>query len=337
MSLQPSVSATLGNLRYDSHAARCTASLGLLPRGSSAEIRLPAGVRFEAAPGDSATLDIDGGEGPKTVLTGKVRTIRRTLDAIVVIVTDAAADLASLRPAITFEKQAAPQIIRKLAADVAVTPGIIAFALDLPAYVAHPGRTASEHIAELARLGGAIAMTGGDGRLNVLPRPAAQATAALKYGREIVRYDVRKEAVVNGSRFAIGFGPAGSASAPNALRHSLKSLPADASDGGAGVRRYPTPALRTPVAAKSASDSLQALAAAQSERLTARGFLLAALRPGDVIEVQDLPGGLSPGPWMLVRVEHTLDGGAGSTSLEATTAATDSLLGDLLGAIGGLL
>ena len=337
MTLQPSVSATLGNLRYDTHAVRCTASLGLFPRGSTAEIHLPFGVRFEAAPGDEATLDINGGEGAKTILTGKVRTVRRTLDAIVVTVTDAAGALGSFRPAATFEKQSASQIIKKLASDVAVTPGSIDVALDLAAYVAHPGRTASEHIADLARLGNAIAMTGTDGRLNVVPRPSGQPTAALKYGREIISYDVSKEAVVNGSRFVIGFGPAGSTSAVDALRPSVESLPSDASDGGAGVRRYPTPVLRTPSEARAGSKALQASAAAQSERLIASGFLLAALRPGDVIEVQELPAGLSAGPWMLVRVNHTIERGAGSTHLEATTAATSSLLGNVLGAIGGLL
>jgi hypothetical protein len=337
MTLHPSVSATLGNLRYDSHAMRCTATLGLLPRGSSAEITLPPAVRFEAAPGDDATLDVDGGEGSSTILTGKVRSVRRTLEAIVVTVADAAGDLASFRPSATYEKQKAAQIVRALAGEVAISPGSIDIDLDLPAYVAHPGRTASEHIAELARLGGGFAHTGGDGKLNVVKRPSGQATAALKYGREIVSYDVSKAAVVNGQRFAIGFGPAGSGSAIDALRHSLEGLPADAAEGGAGVHRSPTPVLRTPAAAQTASESLQAAAAAHSERLVARGFLLAALRPGDVIEVQELPSGLSGGPWLLTRVEHTIEDGAGATALEATTADTGSLLGDLLGAIGGLL
>lgn len=337
MTLQPAVSATLGNLRYDTHAVRCSASLGLLPRGSSAEIRLPASVRFEAVPGDEATLDVDGGEGSNTILTGRVRTIRRTLDTVIVTVADAAGDLAALRPSATFEKQGAAQIVKKLASDAAVTPGTIDLDLDLPAYVAHPGRTAAEHVADLARLGGAIAMTDGDGRLNVVARPSGQPTIALKYGRELVSYDVTGRAIVNGNRIAVGFGPAGSASAPDALRPSIDSLPADAPEGGAGVRRHPTPVLRTPGSARDASAALQAVAAAHTQRLNAAGFLMAALRPGDVIEVQDLPDGLSGGPWMLVRVDHLVERGAGSTRLEATTADTGSLLGELLGAIGGLL
>jgi hypothetical protein len=337
MSLRPSVAATLGNLRYDTQVVRCRASLALLPRGSSAEIELPGSVRFEAAAGDDASLEMDGGEGTATILTGKVHSIRRNLDSIAVTIADAAGDLAALHPSVTYGKQGASQVIRSLASDANVSAGAVDIDLDLPFYVAHPARTASEHIAELARLGGAIAFTDGDGRLQVRARPSGQASAALKYGREIARYDVRSAQVVNGSRFAIGFGPAGSASAPDALRHSLGFLPSSAADGGPGVHRYPIAALRIPGAASNASTALQTAAAAQSKRLVARCFLLAALRAGDVIEVQELPDGLFGGPWLLARVEHELVGGTGATTLEAEIASAGSLLGDLLGALGGLL
>ncbi len=50
--------------------------------------------------------------------------------------------------------------------------------------------------------------------------------------------------------------------------------------------------------------------------------------------MQDLPDGLSSGPWTLTRVLHRLDAGrGGSTTLEARAAGG----GGLLSAIGGLL
>jgi hypothetical protein len=337
VSLRPALSATLGNLRYDTHATSCEAWLAPLPRGCSAEVRLPARARFEAGPGDEASLEADGGEGAGPILTGTVRAVRRDLDAIAVTIADAAADLAAYRPSSTFERQGAARIVRTLAADIGIVPGDVDLDLDLAAYVAHPGRTAAEHVADLARLAGALALTDGAGRLAVRPRPSGPATAALRYGREITGYEVRREPVVNGQRFAIGSGPAGSTSAPDALRHTVGVLPAGAEEGGPGVRRYPAPALRTPAAAAAASTALQTAAAARSERLIARCFLLPALRPGDVIEVQDLPGGLAGGPWLLTRVHHRVEAGAGTTTLEAETAGAGSLLGQLLGAIGGLL
>jgi hypothetical protein len=338
MSLQPALSVTIGNLRYDTHAVHCNAILGLLPRGSSADIRLPGHVRFEASPGDDAILNIDGGEGSNAILTGRVRSVRRTLDQIRVTVADAAADLAALRPSETFEKQGGAQIIKKLASDANVTAGNVSLDLDLPSYVAHPGRTASEHVAELARMGGAIARTDSEGSLNVAARPSGQPSSALKFGREIITCEVRKQKVVNGQRFAIGFGPAGSGSAPNALRHSTAALPGSAPDGGPDVRRHPTPAIRVPGAATSASTALQTGAAARTETLVATCFLLSGLRVGEVIEIQDLPDGLSEGPWLLTRVEHRFrPGGASSTKLEAETAGASALIGSLIGAIGGLL
>jgi hypothetical protein len=341
VSLTPTVSATLGNLRYDAQAIACSACLDLLPRGSSARLTLPGSVRFEAAPGDEASLQLDGGEGANAVLGGQVRRVRRDVTTIEVELGDAGAALSAYRPACSFEKQSAAQIIRKLAADVSLRPGTLDLDLDLPAYIAHPGRNAAEHVAELARLAGAFAATGDDGSLEVRAMPEGPADSALRFGREILQYTVSDEAVANGQTFAIGAGPAGSASAPDALRPATGFLPASAGEGGPGVIRLPTPVLRTPAAAAGASDAFSRSASARGKRLAAVCFLLPALRPGQVIEVQDLPEPLAGGPWFVTRVEHRVEHGAGQTRLEAHSVATSSLLGALLGAasaaIGSLL
>jgi len=339
MSLTPALSATFGNLRYDTQAVACSACLDLLPRGSSFRLLLPAGVRFEAVAGDDAELTLDGGEGAATVLRGTVRHVRRTVDGIEVEAADAGAALAAYRPSASFDKPTAAQVIRKLAADSAVDIGRIEVDLDLPAYIAHPGRQAAEHVAALALLGGAYACTGDDGRLQVLPLPEGPADSALRYGRELLHYEVAVENPPSPQRWAIGAGPAGSASAPDALRPTPDALPASAAAGGPGVWRQPTPLLRTARAADTASQALSS--AASATRLVAEGFLMPALRPGQVIEVQDLPDGLSGGPWFLTRVEHELHQGQGRTRLEARSAAPPTGLGGLLGAaaaaIGGLL
>jgi hypothetical protein len=140
----------------------------------------------------------------------------------------------------------------------------------------------------------------------------------------------------------MGFGPAGSGGADDALRPSTDAIPGSAADGGVGVWRVPSPVLRVPSAATTASGALQSVAAAQAERLTACCFLLPALRPGSVIEVQELPEDLSTGPWLVTRVEHNFQRGYGTTRFWGETATTgSSLLGGLAGAaagaVGGLL
>jgi hypothetical protein len=82
MSLAPSLSVTLGNLRYDTHALDVQACLEWLPRGNSVHVSLPASVRFEAAAGDDASMEIDGGEGAQKLFTGKVRAVRRDFRSI---------------------------------------------------------------------------------------------------------------------------------------------------------------------------------------------------------------------------------------------------------------
>jgi len=339
MSLAPSISITLGTLRYDTHTARLTVCLAMLPRGGSAEITLPAGVRFEAIPGDDAKIDVDGGEGSKTVLSGKVRSVRRTVDRIQVFAGDAGADLADYRPSSTYEGQDAASVIRKLASDVNAQTARVDVDLELAAYCAHPSRTAAEHIAQLAFAGGAIAFTDADGKLNVKARPEGQATAALKFGREFTHYLAGPAKAVNPRRFAIGFGPAGSGGSPDALRPSVDILPDSAPDGGAGVRRIPSPFLRVPSAATKASNAMQSAAAARTNTLIAHCFLLPALRPGDVVEVQELPDGLDAGPWLITEVRHRYENGRGETRLTAEVAGAEggSLLGALAGAVGSLL
>ena len=279
MSLAPALSMTLGNLRYDTHAAGASICLAMLPRGNSADMALPSTVRFEASIGDKAVVSLDGGEGAQTVLTGKVHAIRREFEFIRVIMSDIG-DLAGYRPSATLEGQDAQSVVNKLASDVSLSTNDVDIDLDLAVYVAHPGRTAAEHIAKLAELSGGIAYSDGDGSLNVKQKPSGPADSALKYGREVISYQTRSAGALSAQRFAMGFGPAGSGGADDALRPSVDAIPGSASDGGAGVWRVPTPVLRVPSAATTASGALQGIAAAQAERVTAHCFLLPAAAAG---------------------------------------------------------
>jgi hypothetical protein len=329
----------LGNLQYDTHVVRCEATLGLLPAVNSARVTFPQAVEVEASAGDPASLYLDGGEGAATVLTGSMLGVARSFTGTTAVLGDAGAALAALRPAVTYERQQAADVIRALCGDAGADAGSLDAALDLPAYVAHQGRTAAEHAATLAGWAGSLAAVDGEGRLQVAARPAAP-ELALRYGREFIDYRVYEVAAPTASRVLVGAGPAGSGSAPNALQETVDPLPAGAPKAGAGALWRATPALRTPSAATMAGTAADTAAAAASRRLVARCWLLPALRPGVAVEVQDLPGGLGGGSWLVTRVRHevTPDTG-GSTVVEAVAggAGLSSLLGTALGALGGLL
>ena len=181
-------------------------------------------------------VSLDGGEGAQTVLTGKVHSVRREFEFIRVIVTDVG-DLAGYRPSATLEGQDAQAVVNKLASDVSISTGNVDIDLDLAVYVAHPGRTAAEHIAKLAELAGGIAYSDGDGSLNVKQKPSGPADSALKYGREVISYETRSAARSVRSALPWDLGPAGSGGADDALRPSVDAIPGSAADGGAGVWR----------------------------------------------------------------------------------------------------
>jgi hypothetical protein len=298
-------------------------------------------VRLDAVPDDDGVLELDGGEGAETVITGKVRSLRRGLLATEVTVGDAGVELARLRPGVTYEKQSAREVIRGLAGNAAVAVDTIDLDLPLAAYVAHQYRSAAEHIAYLARLGGGMAGVNGDGKLHVMTWPEGQPELALRYGREIIAYDIREHPGPAAQRLMIGHGAAGSADAPEALRPSLAPLPSDAPAAGQEAIWRPAALLRTPKAATTASTAADVVAGAEAKRLRASCFLLPRLRPGTVLEVHDVPHNLSKGPWLVTRVTHRLQPGHGGITTFAGVSGQGGGVSDLLaaalGAVGSVL
>ncbi len=337
MSLAPAARLELGGLAYDSHLSAVRVTLAPLPGVSSFRATLPASVELDAAVGDPVTLELNGGEGAETVVTGTLRALRRSHRGVEAIGADGSADLAAYRPAVTFERQKVGDIIGTLASEVGVEIGSVDIGLRIAAYVADQARTAAEHAAYLARLGGCMLVTGGDGALNAVERSNDEPDTALRHSRELTAYEVSDWKPPAGEVVAVGSGPAGSADAPDALRPTADRLPSNAPAPGAGAAWEAHAVLRTPGATSDASAALTAEASAGATRLRARGFLLAALRPGAVVEVQDLPEPFSGGPWAIERVRHELPGdGPGETIFEGVSAGTGGA-GGLLALIGSLL
>lgn len=339
MSLSPLATVILGNQQFDAHAIDVSVTLETLPGVNRCRVAFPKDTPIEAQLGDSASVQLDGGEGDRTVLTGKVRKIRRDLTLTTVTLADAGTDLSSLRPATTYEQTSAADVANALAGDAGVSVGTVEMNLPLAAYVAHQGRTAAEHIAHLARLAGSLAVVDEQDQLQVLIRPGEQPEVGLLYGREIIDYEMRNSMAPESQRVAIGSGPAGSAHSPDALRHTLDMLPGGAPSPGNSAVWKPAAILRTPDTALTATQAATVGANAEASRFSARCFLLPRLRPGMVLEVQQLSDGLTGGPWTLTRVCHWLRPGMkAQTFIEGRSAGSgQALLGAALSAVGGLL
>lgn len=338
--LAAKASVTLGNERFDTHVERLEVTLTTLPGVSSFRAFFPATLPIAAAAGDDASLALDGGEGSELVLTGTVRAIRRGLRRTEVIAADPAAALARFRPAKTYRNQDANAVIRALASDADVDVSATEVELPLAAYVSQQGRTAAEHIAGLAALTGALARCNAGGELEVNRPAGVVADVALRYGRELIAYDVIESEAPAAKRVRTGSGPAGSAMAPNALRPTKEAIPSGADDPGLDTIWSPAAILRTPAAAATAGVAADMSAAAAATRVRATAFLIPKLRPGSVVEIQDAPNGLSGGAWLVTRVTHVVDvRGGGRTMFEGESASAfslEGLLGAALSAVGGL-
>jgi hypothetical protein len=345
MSLAPTGSARLGNLRYESQLLSSWCHLGLLPAVNRAQVVLPAGVRFEAAPGDPAELVLDGGDaagpgGSATVITGQVLAVRRSNRTIEVVIGDTGRQLAASRSALTFTGQDGAAVIRALAGGAGAEISDAGPDLPLAFYVAHQGRTAAEHVAGLAGLAGAFAVVDADGRLAVRPLPTGPADLALLWGRELAGYEVHHSPGGPAQPVAVGFGPAGSTSEPRVLRPSHDALSNGAAEPGPDALWEPSPVLRVPAAVRTATEAAVHRQAAAGTRLTATCFLLPVVRPGAVVEVQQVPDGLASGPWLVTGITHQLRPDGGSSVITAETAGASGsggLLSSLAGAVGGLL
>jgi hypothetical protein len=336
---------TIGSQRYETHASEVLVTLGLLPGAGAFRASFSARTDISAAPGDDAVLKLDGGDGAVDVLTGTVGIMRRGLLTVDVTGADAGSLLGRARSASTFEKQEASQIIRTLISDAGASAGNISIDLPLAFYVAHQARTSAEHIASIASMAGALAVVDADGSVGVRTVPT-RPEIALRYGREILSYQSLATPAPMAEEYMIGNGPAGSVQAPNALYPSFEQLPGSASSPGPDSRWRPAPVLRTASAASDASSAASTRAAAASSRIRASRaaaassriratcFLLPAMRPGMVADVQDLPDGPSGGPWLITRVRHHLHPSMGATTTFEGIASDG---GSLLGGLGGLL
>ena len=115
---------------------------------------------------------------------------------------------------------------------------------------------------------------------------------------------------------------------------------AGAPAAGTSAIRIAAAVLRSPGVATAAGLAAAQLQAADGQRLRARTFLLPKLRPGPVLDLQDLPDRLQGGPWLVTAVTHHLAPRTGATTVFEARAASGragGLLASAAGAIGGLL
>ena len=340
--LAPAYALTIGSQRWTEQLLLLDARLEAAPLFDRVTARLPAAAEFDAAVGDPVTLSLDGGEGESDVFTGAVDAVRRDAATIEVTALNAGGTLAAYRPSATYEQATVATVIKALCGDVGVDTGDLEDGPALAFYAADASRTALEHVARVAGWAGALARVSRDDKLEATVVAGADPDLALRYGRELLDFDATDVSTRIESFVVAGESGAGSASTPEALRPKR-----DVFDGsrpvGPDAKNVWTfePALRTASAAQTASAARTRVYRSSRRRATLRATLVPALRPGTVVDVQDLPEGLAGGPFWAEGVSHRVSarGAITRARLWGAGAAFDpsGLLGSLASAIGGLL
>lgn len=315
MSLQVRGVVTLGNLKYEEHLLNVAVTLGILPEVNYAALSLPINEKVKVIIGEMAKLELNGGMGFEVVLTGKIQSVRRGMHELHVVLVDSGALLSTIRPCATFRNLNGREVIRALADAANVTATTINLDLPLAVYHVHQRRTAAEHIAYLASLTNCLSLIDSQGLLQVQSQPQKPADVVIQYKRELIAFTLSQRPIPQAHQVMIGNGPAGNPSAPNALRPSSHSLPADAQSPGINALWFPAPVLRTPTVARAASEAADSRAEAMAGLIRGRTFLLPKLRPGMTVEITGLPDGFSSNSWVLTRVIHLLQPETGGLTI----------------------
>jgi hypothetical protein len=335
--LRPSYALTVGRQQWTCQAGQIDVSLAAAPGPERLLASFPAAASLDAAPDDPVELVVNIGDGDEKVFTGILSSLRRGLAGTTITAVSALGRLARRWPSQSFENATAGTIIRDLADAAGVETGSIADGITLRFYVADPSRNAAEHALRLASWSGAMLMATPEGKLSATVVDASRAEIALRYGREISAFHIDDsgtppEVTVAGES---GVSDAGSAD-------SLRLTTDFFGSSGRGRPRAGQlcdwePALRTTDAASSATAARRRGLFALQRSGHLKAFLQPRLRPGAVIEIQDLPSPHSKGPYRIEAVRHRISADGATTSARLLQGGDSFDPMGLLGSLMGML
>jgi phage protein D len=285
-------------------AALLRLQVDLAVNGSHDQVSLtlwPRSKFADAAAG--ATMDIALGErdSEEAVWTGELSARRLLPQAVVIEGLAATVALSRTAKSQSYLNQSVADIVRDLAGSAPVDQ--VDAGLSLHAYHVDNRRPVWSHLRALARLVGADIGSAANGGLRFVPAAGALSPVTLRYGAELLDWNLS----LLGAPQAAEVAAYGSASESGASRwHWLAHDPVGA---GAATTRVPA-ALSTRDAAQAVSDASRQ----RAERAAVSGELLIqgrpALRPGDAVQLSDLPGG-DPGVLRVRSVRHSFDATSG--------------------------
>ncbi len=286
--------------------AAVTVRLGLGGSHDSASIVLsPLSPVADTEPGAELVIAFGYDEADTPVLTGTVATVERRAGAVLLEGLAATAALSNIRLSRSYLSTTVGEIAADLLDEAGVAAGRVQATTSLAAFHADARQTAWQHLHRLARLGAVELSTAADGALNLQPPKSGPfPDHTLRYGADLTAWQVGGATAGT----PVASAPHGAGSQLGADKwHILLKEPAGAEPSG------PTRVLAA-VRDRTVADALTQEAEAAARRAERTGELIAVgtagPRPGDLIAIEDLPGGLG-GPVRALAVVHRLDGSRG--------------------------
>jgi hypothetical protein len=258
--------------------------------------------KFASAAASSAiTIELGTEDESETVFTGEVTGVQPEAGVIWIEALSATAPLSRTRRSQTYALQTAADIVRDLASDVPMDE--IEASREIANYSVCGSRTIWWHLLDLSRLSGADVGVSPEGGLRFTPPREGTSDHKFYHGATLLGWHIESRAAAQ----PLATVPHGAASDAGQNRgHWPQQDPA----GSGGPPARVIGAFHT----KDSADALNEDLAARAERRTRRGWFTAVghapLRPGDLVELKDVPG-FSPGLLRTTAVRHSLDGSHG--------------------------
>lgn len=293
------------------------------------DLIVPSGATLPA-PGAVLAVSLGFGGDNTPVFTGEVDGVRAGLTSARLTASDAIARLANTFVVGAYAAQTTDKIVRDLLGQAGVDIGILDAGPELTSHVLFPGLSALQHLHHLAGLCGADLYCDGAGKVHLVAPDTVGASHDFTYGANVLAVDLNLAPSPRAGVDVWGEGAAGTEGAGKEhwLPDALDSVKASAEVEGDPVYASDA-ALRRDFVRSGALRSGSAVGDAAKGRGRAltrpvRGTIdvsgAAAVKPGDVARLRDLPDGhhlqalLDAGALRVRRVRHRLDTARGFTT-----------------------
>lgn len=319
---------------------------GLAPFADVAEVRLATDRGPSCAPGDLGSLSAGFQDAASELLfTGQVDALRRGLAGMTrVLAVNGGALLSRLRVNQAYAQVTAGSIASDLAQQAGVDVDTTEDGATYAYYVIDDGRSAWQHIAELARKNGFLAWISAEGKLLFQPAVTGAPVQTFTYAQDILALNVMEATSPAGQVTVTGEGAAGS-SGQDAWSWLVKDVSGVLAQAGSGDPRriVSDGSLRSSDSAQKAADGIAAALQAEARS----GWMLVpgapAVTPGSSVQLEGVPQSDLNGEYLILRVQHKFDSSQGFTTLVYFTQSSQGGgagpggLGGLVGAVKGAL